>query len=88
MIDVKDRTGFPSPYEAAYNEGWDIKNTGYDYTNTLVNKVLSSYLFKNPTLSTFLTSYLNPILVSYINNVKYLRIFYNYAVPKNYQNIN
>lgn len=88
MIPVKDRTGFTSPYQAAYEDGWDIKNTGYDYSNTLITKMLSSYMFKNPTLSTFLQTYLNPIIVSYINNVKYLRIFYNYAVHKNYQNIN
>lgn len=88
MIDVKDRTGFPSPYQAAYENGWELKNLGYDYSKTLVKKVLSSYMFKNPHLAEFLEDYLNPIIVFYVNNVRYLRIFYNYAVPKNYQNIN
>ena len=45
-------------------------------------------MFKNPHLAEFLEDYLNPIIVFYVNNVRYLRIFYNYAVPKNYQNIN
>ena len=35
-----------------------------------------------------LEEYLNPIMVFYINRVKYIRIFYNFAVPKWYQKIN
>ena len=73
MIEKKNRTGFKSPYNVAYNEGWDVKNTGYDYNSNLITKILSTYMFKNPNLNTFLRSYLNPIIVSYINNVKYDR---------------
>jgi hypothetical protein len=87
MIDKKDRTGFASPYKAAYEYGWDLKNQGYDYSKTLTNKILSSYMFKNPNVKKFLEEYFNPIIVNYVNNVKYLRIFYNYAVPKDYQKI-
>jgi hypothetical protein len=87
MIDKKDRIGFASPYKAAYENGWDLKNQGYDYSKTLTNKILSSYMFGNPNVKKFLEEYFNPIIVNYINNVKYLRIFYNYAVPKDYQKI-
>jgi hypothetical protein len=87
MIDKKNRTGFPSPYKAAYEHGWDLKNQGYDYSKNLTNKILSSYMFRNPNVKKFLEEYFNPIIVNYVNNVKYLRIFYNYAVPKDYQKI-
>jgi hypothetical protein len=82
------RKGFPSRYKVTYENGWDLKNTGYDYNNILLRRTLSNYLFKNPNLSTFLTERLNPIMTFFINKVKYVRIFYNYAVPKDYQKIN
>ena len=49
-----NRTGFPSLYRATYEEGWVLKNTGYDYTNTLLNKTMSNYMFRNPHLKKFL----------------------------------
>jgi len=88
-LNKKDRrTGFPSRYEATYREGWDLKNVGYDYNNILLQRTMSNYMFRNPNLSTFLNNYLNPIMTFFLNRVKYLRIFYNYAVPKDYQKIN
>ena len=83
-----DRVGFPSVFKAAYETGWDIKNTGYDYGDKLLNRTLSNYMFKNPNVKQFLEGYLNPIVVKLLNSVKYIRIFYNYAVPKDYQKIN
>ena len=83
-----NRTGFPSLYRATYENGWDLKNTGYDYAPKLLKNSMSSYMFRNRHLSDFLTGYLNPIMVFYINRVKYLRIYFNFAVPKWYQKIN
>jgi len=83
-----DRTGFPSLYRATYERGWDLKNLGFDYTLNLLKNTMSSYMFKNPHLSKFLSNYLSPIMVFYISKVKYLRIYYNFAVPKWYQKIN
>ena len=38
MATVKNnKTGFPSLYRATYEEGWEVKNTGYDYSKTLLN---------------------------------------------------
>jgi|TARA_R110002050_G_scaffold17343_2_gene51631 hypothetical protein len=89
MATIKDnRTGFPSLYRATYEEGWELKNTGYDYSKNLLNNTMSAYMFKNPRLKIFLEDYLTPIMVFYINKVKYVRIFYNFAVPKWYQKIN
>ena len=89
MATVKNnRTGFPSLYRATYEEGWELKNTGYDYSKTLLKITMSNYMFKNIHLGKFLSDYLTPIMVFYINKVKYLRIYYNFAVPKWYQKIN
>jgi hypothetical protein len=85
---IEKRKGFESPYKLAYEEGWDLKNLGFDYNSQLMNKTLSSYMFRNGRLATFINDHLNPIMVMFINKVKYLRIYYNYAVPKDYQNIN
>ena len=89
MATVKDkRTGFPSLYRATYEEGWVLKNTGYDYSKSLLNITMSKYMFKNVYIRKFLEEYLSPIMVFYVNKVKYIRIFYNFAVPKWYQKIN
>lgn len=82
------RTGFASLYKATYENGWDIKNTGYDYSENLMSKMLSSYMFRNERLNEFITKHLSPIMTLFINKVKFLRIYYNFAVPKDYQKIN
>ena len=73
---------------SSYEAGWVLKNTGYDYSKNLLENTMSKYMFRNRHLSTFLKDYLSPIMVFYVNRVKYLRIFYNFAVPKWYQKIN
>jgi hypothetical protein len=83
-----NRTGFPSVFKAAYEEGWHLKNLGFDYTNNLLTNTMSKYMFKNPHLGEFLRKYLNPIMVFWINRVKFLRIYFNFAVPKDYEKIN
>lgn len=89
MATVKnDRVGFPSMYRAAYERGWELKNTGYDYTTDLLRNTMSTYMFGNKHLRSFLEDYLSPIMVFYINRVKYLRIYFNFAVPKWYKKIN
>lgn len=82
------RVGYPSLYEFS-SSYWDVfKNLGYDYGENLFKSTFSNYMFRNINLSTFLVDYLQPIMVKYINTVKYIRIYFNYAVPKDYQKIN
>jgi hypothetical protein len=89
MPGIQDRrVGFPSPYRKTYEQGWELKNLGYDYGETLMKRTLSSYMFRNPNVAEFLTNHLQPIMVAYINAVKYIRVYYNFAVPKWYQKIN
>jgi hypothetical protein len=85
---TEKRKGFPSVYKATYESDWELKNTGYDYSEKLMSNMVSSYMFRNERLQTFINDYLSPIMTFYINKVKYLRIYYNFAVPKDYQKIN
>ena len=82
------RRGFKSHYKIAYDADWELKNTGFNYEEELMKKTLSSYMFGNERLSTFILEHLNPIMVFFINKVKFLRIYYNFAVPKDYEKIN
>ena len=52
------------------------------------NIYFSNYMFRNARLGSFIEFYLKPIMTFWINKVKYLRIFYNFGVPKDYQKIN
>lgn len=82
------RRGFESPYKIAYEADWELKNSGFDYEENLMIKSLSPYMFGNERLSRFTLEHLQPIMVFFINKVKFLRIYYNFAVPKDYQKIN
>lgn len=82
------RKGYPSLYKVTYESDWELKNLGYDYSENFMSRMLSSYMFRNERLNTFITNHLGPIMVFFINKVKYLRIYYNFAVPKDYEKIN
>ena len=88
MIPKKNRTGFISAHDAIIDYDLDLKNQGYDYSNNLMNKTMSPYLMGNKNVNNFLTNHIQKIMVLLINNVKKLRIYYNIAVPKNYNKIN
>ena len=85
---TEKRTGMPSVYKATYEEGWILKNQGNDYNENLMRNSFSNYMFRNERLGTFIDSYLKPIMTFWINKVKYLRIYYNFGVPKDYKKIN
>jgi hypothetical protein len=82
------RKGMPSIYKATYERGWVLKNLGYDYGSNLLRKTMSNYMFRNTRLATFLEQHLQPILVFWINRVKFIRIYFNFGVPKDYDKIN
>jgi hypothetical protein len=50
MSATDKRVGFPSLYKATYEDGWELKNLGYDYGDTLLKRSMSGYMFKNPNL--------------------------------------
>jgi len=82
------RKGLDSPYKAMYEHGWDLKNLGNDYSKNLMTNSFSKYMFGNKRLEDFILLHLQPLMTFFINKVKYLRIYYNFAVPKDYQKIN
>ena len=59
----------------------------YKYEDSLLEDNTSSY-FKNNSNMVSMFPYLNKILAHLINSVKYLRVFNNYYVKKNYKKIN
>lgn len=76
-----------SLYDIRDSKNDRLKNLGYDYSNTLLTRTLSNYLFRNEKVAGYLQK-LNAIMVNYLNSVKTIRVFFNYTVPKNYQKIN
>jgi hypothetical protein len=85
---TEKRKGYNSLYKATYESGWELKNLGYDYSENLMGNMLSTYMFRNERLNQFIQQHLGPIMVFFINKVKFLRIYYNFAVPKDYEKIN
>ncbi len=76
-----------SLYNLTYYRNESLKNLGFDYKDVLIRKTSSNYLFKNINMDGFL-KYINDIMVHHIENVKYIRTFFNYTVPYNYKKIN
>ena len=79
--------GFESLKKHIRYNGWNVHYQGYDYSKTLLKKSLSPYFYGNPKVAGFL-EYLNAFMVSIVDNVKYIRNYLNYAVPKDYKKIN
>jgi hypothetical protein len=86
-INIVKYKGFDSIYDAIETNRWVLKNEGYKYENSLLEDNVSSY-FKNNSNMVSMFPYLNKILSHLINSVKYLRVFNNYSVKKNYKRIN
>jgi len=64
----------------------NLKNLGYDYAPTLMRKSVSNYLYRNSKVAGFLER-LNNYMVQHIELVKYVRVYFNFTVPKNYKKI-
>jgi hypothetical protein len=86
-MDVNTYRGFKSFSESERYVGWKTYYNGYDYSKTLLRRSLSNYLYQNEKVAGFL-EHLNRFMVEMVDNVKYIRNFFNYAVPKDYKRIN
>jgi len=76
-----------SLYDISETQNEVLLNEGFDYSNVLMQKTLSNYLFRNENISGFIT-YINDIMVNLIESVKIVRVFQNFTVNKNYKKIN
>ena len=86
-INILKHKCFHSIYEEVQTQRSVLKSEGYKYEDSLIEDNTSSY-FKNNTNMVSMFPYLNRILAHLINSVKYLRVFNNYSVKKNYKKIN
>ena len=84
---VNKYKGYKSFWDANRYFGWKVYYEGYDYSKPLLKRSLSGYLYQNEKVAGFL-EHLNNFMVGLVDNVKYIRNFFNYAVPKNYKKIN
>lgn len=86
-LNIVKYKGFDSIYDKINTRRWELKNLGYKYEDTLFEDNTSKYLQRNP-MMVGMFKHLNKIMSHLINNVKYLRNYNNYAVPKDYKFIN
>ena len=86
-IIINKYKGFVFPKDSTRYNNWRLQYTGYDYSKTLISKSVSSYLYNNGKLAGFLDT-LNDIMVHLVDSVKYIRNYFNFAVPKEYKKIN
>lgn len=76
-----------SLYTIANTRLTKLKNIGYDYSGNIFRKSMSPYLFADPTRSDILTEF-EKIFQFMVEQVKLIKTFYNYTVPKDYSGLN
>lgn len=86
-MEVNKYRGYKGFGEQTAYTGWKVYYEGYDYSKTLLSRSLSQYLYNNPKVAGFL-DILNAFMVRLVDDVKYIRNFFNYAVPRGYGKIN
>jgi len=68
-------------YKIAKHRKDDLKNTRYDYDNSLLQNQLSRFIQRNQTMREFL-GFINDIITNVLTQVRYLRNFKNFTVEK------
>ena len=69
------------------NEDLSTRNLGFDYKGQILKRTVSKHLFTDPDRAEIF-SYIENILYFLVENVKTIKTFYNYTVPKNYRKLN
>jgi len=75
-----------SLYKIMEIQGEKRKNLPYDYSETLLSKTLSPYIYRKSDTSIFLT-FINDWIVALIRGVGKLKIFKNFTVDRDYKHI-
>jgi len=76
-----------SLYDIKDNRKNDIKHKGFDYRDQLFEKSMSHLLFQEDKRFNILKK-IESVMVELIDQVKTIKTFYNYAVKKNYRDLN
>lgn len=74
----------PSYYNFMIHQQDNTKNTGFDYTNVLLEKTMSSYMFVD-VRKEFMFKQFQTMLVFLINSIGSIKKSINYTVDKNYK---
>lgn len=65
----------------------DIKHKGFDFREQLFIRTMSKLLFREEKRAEILRR-MEKVMVELIQSVKKIKTFFNYAVPKDYQDFN
>ena len=76
-----------SLYDIKNNRKNEILHTGYNYRDNLFMRSMSHLLFQEDKRYEILKK-MEKIMVELIDQVKTIKTFYNYAVNKNYRDLN
>jgi hypothetical protein len=76
-----------SLYDAANSRREKLNGLGYNYKGNIFRRTLSSYIFVNSTRASILEKF-ETLVYFLLENVKTIKTYYNYTVPKNYRKIN
>jgi len=73
-------------YSGAKTRKNDLKNQGFDYSESLMQRNLSGHILRNQTMGDFI-SFINDYLNEIINSVKKLQQWKNFTVKKDNTNV-
>lgn len=73
-------------YSSAKSRKDNRKNLGYDYSNSLMQRNLSSHILRNQTLVDFI-GFVNDYLFNVIKSIKMMQQWKNYTVKKDDINV-
>lgn len=73
-------------YDVAKSRKDSRLNTGYDYTETLMQNSVSSHITRNATMQVFL-SFITDYIVRIIKSIRVLKAYKNYTIKKDDQYI-
>jgi hypothetical protein len=76
-----------SLYDKTNTRKTRLKNTGFNYRGQILRRSLSPYLYREETRASILEE-IDRIITFWVDNVKTIKTFYNYTVPKDYTDIN
>ena len=76
-----------SLYKITENRKNDIKHVGFDFRDQLFLRTMSNLLFREEKRAEIL-AFMEKVMVELIQQVKTIKTFFNYAVPKNYRDFN
>jgi len=76
-----------SKFESLIKSNDEIKHLGFNYRKNIFRKFISSYIYYNDTMQPIVLKF-DGFAEILINQIKYIKKHYNYAIRKNNENHN